>query len=76
MITGTTFYSQSPYLGFTSDAPQGVTSYNSCGEYYHVAHSHALQQSTNYGAAMGGMMTLIRIDPPVTVQAANNKPCQ
>jgi hypothetical protein len=28
-----------------------------------VAHSHALNQSTNYGASFGGMMTLIRIDP-------------
>ena len=37
---------------------------NQCGEYYHVAHSHALEQATNYGASFGGMMTLIRIDPP------------
>ncbi len=37
---------------------------NECGEYYHVAHSHALDQATNYGASFGGMMTLIRIDPP------------
>jgi len=28
-----------------------------------VAHSHALDQATNYGASFGGMMTLIRIDP-------------
>jgi hypothetical protein len=40
------------------------TQNNVCGEYYHVAHSHALQQATNYGATFGGMMTLIRIDPP------------
>lgn len=72
MTTGDTFYSQSPYLGYTADPIQGVTSYNVCGEYYHVAHSHALQQSTNYGAAMGGMMTLIRIDPPAALQT---KPC-
>ena len=37
---------------------------NQCGEYYHIAHSHALYQATNYGASFGGMMTLIRIDPP------------
>ena len=37
---------------------------NECGEYYHVAHSHALQQATNYGATFGGMMTVFRIDPP------------
>jgi hypothetical protein len=64
LITPETWWSQSPYLGFTADLPPGVTSYNTCGEYYHIAHSHALQQSTNYGASFGGMMTLIRIDPP------------
>ena len=37
---------------------------NECGEYYHIAHSHALYQATNYGASFGGMMTLFRIDPP------------
>ncbi|WP_088282214.1 multicopper oxidase domain-containing protein [Kineosporia sp. A_224] len=74
MTTGDTFYSQSPYLGSYADPIQGVTSYNVCGEYYHVAHSHALQQSTNYGAAMGGMMTLIRIDPPSALQTVD-KPC-
>jgi hypothetical protein len=26
-------------------------------------HSHDLHQVTNYGAAMGGMLTLMRIDP-------------
>ena len=41
-----------------------ITQNNACGEYYHVAHSHALYQATNYGASFGGMMTLIRIDPP------------
>ncbi|MCW2643842.1 MAG: Multicopper oxidase [Dactylosporangium sp.] len=60
-----TWFSESPYLGQTgSQLPPGVVQNNQCGEYYHVAHSHALQQSTNYGASFGGMMTLIRIDPP------------
>ncbi|MCW2505713.1 MAG: Multicopper oxidase [Actinomycetia bacterium] len=60
-----TWFSESPYLGSTgADLPAGVVQNNQCGEYYHVAHSHALQQSTNYGASFGGMMTLIRIDPP------------
>ncbi|GAA1824333.1 multicopper oxidase domain-containing protein [Planosporangium flavigriseum] len=60
-----TWFSESPYLG-ESDAqlPPGVVQNNQCGEYYHVAHSHALQQATNFGASFGGMMTLIRIDPP------------
>lgn len=64
LISPDTWFSESPYLGHTGDLPAGVTSNNECGEYYHVAHSHALQQATNYGATFGGMMTLIRIDPP------------
>lgn len=64
IVTGDTWFSESPYLGHTGELPAGVTSSNECGEYYHVAHSHALQQATNFGAAFGGMMTLIRIDPP------------
>jgi FtsP/CotA-like multicopper oxidase with cupredoxin domain len=64
LVSPDTWFSESPYLGSTGDLPPGVTSNNQCGEYYHVAHSHALQQATNYGATFGGMMTLIRIDPP------------
>ena len=60
-----TWFSEDPYLGGApGELPPGVVQNNECGEYYHVAHSHALEQSTNYGASFGGMMTLIRIDPP------------
>ena len=60
-----TWFSENPYLGGTKgDVPTNITQNNACGEYYHVAHSHALYQATNYGASFGGMMTLIRIDPP------------
>jgi FtsP/CotA-like multicopper oxidase with cupredoxin domain len=59
-----TWFSESPYLGAQGTLPQGITSNNECGEYYHIAHSHALQQATNYGASFGGMMTVFRIDPP------------
>jgi FtsP/CotA-like multicopper oxidase with cupredoxin domain len=60
-----TWFSEDPYLGGAQgELPPGVVQNNQCGEYYHVAHSHALEQSTNYGASFGGMMTLIRIDPP------------
>ena len=60
-----TWFSENPYLGHLgTQLPPGVVQNNQCGEYYHVAHSHALEQSTNYGASFGGMMTLIRIDPP------------
>ena len=64
VITPDTWFSQSPYLGYQGEFPTTVTVNNQCGEYYHVAHSHALEQATNYGATFGGMMTLIRIDPP------------
>jgi hypothetical protein len=60
-----TWFSENPYLGGTTgQLPPGIVQNNECGEYYHVAHSHALEQATNYGASFGGMMTLIRIDPP------------
>jgi FtsP/CotA-like multicopper oxidase with cupredoxin domain len=65
-----TYYSGSPYLGVQDDMPVGTTSYNQCGEYYHVMHSHDLHQVTNYGAAMGGMLTLMRIDPADTSAGA------
>ncbi len=59
-----TWFSENPYLGGKPGAlPPGIVQNNECGEYYHVAHSHALDQATNYGASFGGMMTLIRIDP-------------
>ncbi len=59
-----TWFSESPYLGVQGAFPANITVNNECGEYYHIAHSHALQQATNYGAAFGGMMTVFRIDPP------------
>ena len=58
------FWSGSPYLGYKTPSKSIATSFNECGEYYNVAHSHALFQATNYGASMGGMLTMIRIDPP------------
>jgi hypothetical protein len=61
---GETWYSGSPYLGVTDDLPVGVTTYNECGEYYQMWHSHALNEAANYEAGFGGMTTLQRIDPP------------
>ncbi len=60
-----TWYSGSPYLGYQDDLPTGVVSYNECGEYYMVWHSHALNEAANFDAGFGGMMTLQRIDPPL-----------
>ena len=65
-FTGDSWYSGTPYLGVKAPADElttGVTSLNECGEYYMVAHSHALIEATTYGAAMGGQLTLYRIDP-------------
>jgi FtsP/CotA-like multicopper oxidase with cupredoxin domain len=63
LTSASTWYSMSPYLGHTGELPAGSTSMNQCGEYYHMAHNHALQFATNFGASFGGQMTLIRIDP-------------
>jgi FtsP/CotA-like multicopper oxidase with cupredoxin domain len=60
-----TWYSGSPYIGYQDDLPAGVTSYNECGEYYMVWHSHALNEFANFDAGFGGMGTLERIDPPL-----------
>lgn len=59
-----TWFSESPYLGATGPLPPGFTQNGQCGEYYHIAHNHALQYATNFGASFGGQMTLFRIDPP------------
>jgi hypothetical protein len=62
------YWSGSPYLGVKLPLLNGQTQWNQCGEYYHFAHSHALFQATNYGTSGGGMLTLIRVDPPPDVQ--------
>jgi hypothetical protein len=59
-----TFFSGSPYLGSQGQLPVGVTVQNQCGEFYHIAHNHALYQLTSWGAVMTGMGTYTRIDPP------------
>ncbi|MGB8649720.1 MAG: multicopper oxidase domain-containing protein [Mycobacteriales bacterium] len=64
LVGSDTWFSESGYLGTKNPLPTNMTSNNECGEYYHIAHSHALEQATNYGATFGGMMTVFRIDPP------------
>jgi hypothetical protein len=56
-------WSGSPYLGYRVTHKPGELQFNECGEYYDVAHSHALFQVTNFGSGIGGMLTFIRIDP-------------
>ncbi len=58
-----TYYSGTPYLGEQGKLPVGVTSFNECGEFYMVWHSHALNEAANYDTGFGGMLTLERIDP-------------
>jgi FtsP/CotA-like multicopper oxidase with cupredoxin domain len=57
------FWSGTPYLGNRHAFKAGEVQFNECGEYYDVAHSHALFQVTNFGGGVGGMLTMIRIDP-------------
>lgn len=68
-------WSGSPYLGVKLPLINGLTQWNQCGEYYHFAHSHALFQVTNYGASGGGMLTLIRVDPPPSKQSRYGVNC-
>ena len=65
-----TYYSGSPYLGNKGQLPVGVASFNECGEFYMVWHSHALNEAANYDTGFGGMLTLERIDPLPGRQAA------
>ena len=57
------YWSGEILLGQEGIKPTGGDAFNICGEYYHVAHNHALNMATNYGAAMGGQLTLVRVDP-------------
>jgi FtsP/CotA-like multicopper oxidase with cupredoxin domain len=57
------YWSGEILLGDQGIKPTGGDAFNICGEYYHVAHNHALNMATNYGAAMGGQLTLVRVDP-------------
>ncbi|MBC7234779.1 MAG: multicopper oxidase domain-containing protein [Chloroflexi bacterium] len=59
------FYSGSPYLGNPEALPVGTQALNQCGEYYHIAHNHALNQITAWGVVLSGHITFARIDPPL-----------
>ncbi len=54
----------SPYLGAAGDPGTGEVNFNQCGEFYHIWHSHAVFEVAAYGLPMGGMVTVVRIDPP------------
>ena len=59
------FYSGSPYLGTTGTLPPGASTLNQCGEFYIIAHNHALYQITSWGVNMTGPITYMRVDPPL-----------
>ena len=69
------YWSGSPYLGVKLPLLNGITQWNQCGEYYHFAHSHDLVHVTNYGSPGGGMLTLIRVDPPPSLQSRYQTSC-
>jgi FtsP/CotA-like multicopper oxidase with cupredoxin domain len=69
------YWSGSPYLGSEGLLNPGVLTKSQCGEYYHVAHNHDLTQVTNYGITFGGMMTLIKVEPPAALQTRMNLKC-
>lgn len=58
------FYSGTPYLGLKGPLPPGFSSQNECGEFYIIAHNHALYQITSWGVNMTGPITYMRVDPP------------
>jgi FtsP/CotA-like multicopper oxidase with cupredoxin domain len=58
------YYSGSPYLGEMGPMPPGMTSQVECGEFYIIAHNHALFQLTSWGVPMTGPGTFMRVDPP------------
>lgn len=64
-LTTGNLYSGSPYLGSLEGLPVGTQGLNQCGEYYHIAHSHALHQITSWGMVTSGHITFARIDPPL-----------
>jgi FtsP/CotA-like multicopper oxidase with cupredoxin domain len=59
------FWSGSPFLGDQNALPTGAAGFNQCGEFYHIAHNHALQQITGWGVVLIGQVTFTRIDPPL-----------
>jgi FtsP/CotA-like multicopper oxidase with cupredoxin domain len=59
------FFGCSPYLGSTEPMPPSITTLNECGEFYIIAHNHALYQITSWGVNMTGPITYSRIDPPL-----------
>jgi hypothetical protein len=70
------YWNGSPYLGDLQPLATGRVSYNECGEFYQFAHDHDLIHITSFGiSGGGGQLTLIRIDPPPSLQAKYGTTC-
>lgn len=65
------FYSGSAYLGDSNPMPPGIQTLNECGEFYIIAHNHALYQMTSWGVNMTGPITYTRVDPPLPNSCAS-----
>ena len=63
-VTSYSGESPSRFPGCPDDLPPELTSFNECGEFYFPWHSHALQTVQNDNEGFGGMLTMVRIDPP------------
>jgi FtsP/CotA-like multicopper oxidase with cupredoxin domain len=59
-----TFYSGDAYLGEQGDFQPSTVVDNECGEFYFPWHSHALNEVQNFDEGFGGLLTLVRVDPP------------
>jgi Multicopper oxidase len=60
---GNTYFSGNAYLGRKGTLPTGTVQQNICGEWFFPWHSHALNEFTNFDEGLGGMATLLRVDP-------------
>jgi hypothetical protein len=70
------FWNGSPYLGDLQPLTTGVTRYNECGEFYQFAHDHDLIHITSFGiSGGGGQLTLVRVDPPPSLQQKFGTTC-
>jgi FtsP/CotA-like multicopper oxidase with cupredoxin domain len=54
----------SAYLDYQEYLPEGMGMTNECGEYYFPWHTYSEQRMVNWGGKAGGMMTMLRVNPP------------
>jgi len=70
------YWNGSPYLGDREPLATQKVSYNECGEFYHFAHDHDLIHITSFGVSGGGgQLTLVRVDPPKSLQQKYGTTC-